>query len=84
MSKRLDIGGIKFRQENQLANASADLVEDYSEFKEVDGFTFPYVYKATLTSNTATQTLVMSWGVKVSQYYLNQKLEPNFFTFETN
>jgi hypothetical protein len=81
--KEVDIGGITFRQQNQLANACADLTEDFSEFKEVDGFTFPYIYKATLKSNTPTSTLVMSWTVKVSQYYLNQKLESNFFTFET-
>jgi len=29
------------------------------------------------------QTYEMSWGIKVSTYYLNQKLEPNFFTFDT-
>jgi hypothetical protein len=81
--REVDIGGIAFRQQNQLANASADLIEEFSEFKEADGFTFPYVYKSTLVSNTATQTYEMSWKIKVSAYYLNQKLEPNFFTFDT-
>ena len=80
--REVAIGGIAFRQENQLANATADLSEDYSDFKEVDGFTLPYVYKATLKTNNANQTYESSWGIRVATYYFNQKLEPDFFTFD--
>ena len=80
--REVDIGGITFRQQNQLQNAVVDLTEDFSEFKEVNGFTLPYVYKVTLASNSASQNYESSWGIRVSEYYLNQKLEPDFFTFD--
>jgi hypothetical protein len=82
--REVDIGSITFRQQNQLQNAAVDLVEEYSDFRTGDGFTLPYVYKATLTSNSATQNYESSWTIRVSQYYYNQKLAPDFFTFETN
>jgi hypothetical protein len=58
------------------------LTEEFSEFKEVDGFTLPYMYKVTLTTNNATQSYETSWGIRITNYYLNQKLEPDFFTFD--
>ncbi|MGB7207619.1 MAG: hypothetical protein WBD27_03060 [Pyrinomonadaceae bacterium] len=80
--REVDIGSIIVRQQNQLQNASVDLTEEFSEFKEVDGFTLPYIYKVSLTTNNATQSYETSWGIRVTNYYLNQKLEPSFFTFE--
>ena len=80
--REVDIGSITFRQQNQLQNATVDLVEEFSDFKEIDGFTLPHTYKVTLTTNTATQIYEASLGIKVSTYYFNQKLEPGFFTFD--
>jgi hypothetical protein len=80
--REVDIGGITFRQQNQLQNAVVDLTEDYSEFRAVDGFTLPYVYKATLVSNSTAQNYESTWTIRVSEYYLNQKLAPDFFTFD--
>lgn len=80
--REVDIGGITFRQQNQLQNAVVDLFEDYSDFRTVDGFTLPYVYKATLVSNSGTQNYESSWTIRVSEYYFNQKLAPDFFTFD--
>jgi hypothetical protein len=80
--REVDIGSIVFKQQNQLQNASVDLTEEFSEFKEVDGFTLPYMYKVTLTTNNATQSYETSWGIRITNYYLNQKLEPDFFTFD--
>lgn len=80
--REVDIGTITFRQQNQLQNAVVDLTEDFSDFKDVNGFTLPYAYKVTLVSNSASQNYESSWGIRVSDYYLNQKLEPDFFTFD--
>jgi len=80
--REVDIGTITFRQQNQSHNATVDVVEEFSEFKDVDGFTLPHVYKVTLTSNSESQNYESSWGIQVSNYYLNQKLEPGFFTFD--
>ena len=82
--REVDIGGITFRQQNQFQNARVDVTEDFSDFKEVEGFTLPYMYKVTLNSNSDTQSYETSWTIKVANYYLNQKLTPDFFTFESN
>jgi hypothetical protein len=82
--REVDIGGITFKQQNQAQNARVDVTEDFSEYNEVDGFTLPYIYKVTLTSNSDTQSYETSWTVKVANYYLNQKLAPDFFSFESN
>ncbi len=71
-----------FGRQNQLADASIDLTEEFSDFRDVDGLMLPHYYKATLVSNSGTQTLSNSWGVRVINYYLNQKLADDFFTFE--
>jgi hypothetical protein len=71
-----------FGQQNQQSNATADLIEEFSDFREANGFTFPYVYKVTFSTNSPTQLYENSWGIKVSAYYLNQKLTPDFFTFD--
>ena len=80
--RTVEIGSITFRQQNQLADARADLTEEFSDFRKVDGFTFPYQYKVTFATNSSAQTYENSWGIRVSDYYLNQKLEPDFFTFD--
>ncbi len=80
--RAVEIGGITFRQQNQLADARADLTEEFSDFKTIDGFTFPYQYKVTFATNGSTQAYENSWTIRVSDYYLNQKLEPAFFTFD--
>lgn len=80
--RSVEIGTITFRRANQLTDASADLTEEFSDFKEVDGFTFPYRYKATFVTNDSTQTFKNSWSIRVANYFLNQKLAPDFFTFD--
>ena len=80
--REVDIGGITFKQQNQLQNASADLTEDFDDFKEVDGLTLPYRFKATLRTNDSNRIYETSLGVKVASYYPNQKLAPDFFTFD--
>src|SRR5258706_2981530 len=58
------------------------LTEDFSDFRTVDGFTLPYSYKADYSTNSNQGVYEYTWGMKVAQYYLNQKLEPDFFTFD--
>ncbi|MEO6654484.1 MAG: hypothetical protein ABIO36_00225 [Pyrinomonadaceae bacterium] len=59
------------------------LTEDFSDFKTVDGFTFPYSYKVDFSTSSNQGLFEYTWSIKVTQYYLNQKLAPEFFTFET-
>lgn len=73
---------ITFGRQNELADAHIELTEEFSDFKDVDGFMLPHDYKATIVSNNGAQTFTNSWGIKVVNYYLNQKLAPDFFTFD--
>ncbi len=70
-----------FGQANQQANAVLLLVEDFSDFRNIDGLTLPHAYKVDFLSNSNTSSNQYIWGIKVSDYYFNQKLAPDFFTF---
>jgi hypothetical protein len=72
----------QFGVANQLANSEITLTEDFSDFKTVDGLTLPYVYSVEFSSNANTSSFKTTWGVHVAQYYINQKLAPDFFTFD--
>ena len=58
------------------------LRENFSDFRTADGFTRPYVYKVQFESSSQSGLFEYDWTIKVAQYYLNQKLAPDFFTFE--
>lgn len=72
-----------FGQANQQANALILLTEVFSDFKKVDGFTFPHTYRVTFASNSNSVSNEQTWGFRVTQFYFNQKLAPDFFTFDT-
>lgn len=59
------------------------LTEDFSDYRIVDGFTLPYSYKVDYSTNSNQGVYEYKWGFKVTQYYPNQKLAPDFFTFDT-
>jgi hypothetical protein len=71
-----------FGRQNELADARIDVTEEFSDFKDVDGLMLPHEYKVSLVSNSLSQTFSNSWGIKVINYYLNQKLTDDFFTFD--
>jgi hypothetical protein len=73
---------ITFGRQNELADAHVDVTEEFSDFRDVDGLMLPHEYKVTLVSNSGSQSFSNSWGIKVVDYYLNQKLAPDFFTFD--
>lgn len=80
--REVPVRQITFGRQNEITDARVDLTEEFSDFKDVDGLMLPYDYKATLVSNSGSQTFTNSWGIKVVNYYLNQKLSDDFFTFD--
>ncbi len=72
-----------FGQQNQQGNARIELTETFADFRTVDGLTLPYSYRVSFLSNSNTSVNENIWGIKVSQYYINQQLQPDFFTFDT-
>lgn len=71
-----------FGQANQQANAVLLFTEDFSDFKTIDGITLPHSYKVDFVSNSNTSANENIWRIRVDQYYFNQKLAPDFFTFD--
>ena len=78
------VGMVTFGQQNQQAGGRVELMEEFADFKDVDGLTLPHAYKVTFSSNSNSQMYQNSWGVRVATYYVNQKLAPDFFTFDEN
>ncbi len=71
-----------FGKANQRASAVITLVEEFSDFKNVDGLNLPYTYRVTYLTNSNTGMYENILGIKVSQYLVNQELTPDFFTFD--
>ncbi|MEJ7622842.1 MAG: hypothetical protein WKF34_02510 [Pyrinomonadaceae bacterium] len=82
--RQVDAGRIIFGQQNQLSSSVITLTEDFSIYKVVDGVTLPHEYRIRFASNSSSVTSENIWGVQVLEYRLNQALQPDFFTFETN
>lgn len=58
------------------------LIEDFEDFKTVDGLTLPHSYKIQYLSDSSSGTYEYNWGVKIGEYRFNQKLDAGFFTFD--
>ena len=56
--------------------------EDFDDFKAVEKLTLPFSYKLTLISNGSTGDYMNTWNVRIGRYVFNQKLSPDFFTFD--
>lgn len=72
-----------FGQQNRRASAIAVLTEAFSDFKSVDGLMLPHYHRTELSTNGNTGAYQNIWGVRISEYRLNQALQPGFFTFDT-
>lgn len=57
--------------------------EYFSEYKDESGLTLPHNYKITYLTNTDAGTAEYAWTLAIGEYHFNQKLAPDFFTFET-
>ncbi len=80
--REVEAGRMVFGQQNQISNAKLQLVEEFSDFREVDNLTLPYSYKVTFTSNSNNQSYESSWSILVATYVQNQKLAADFFSFD--
>jgi len=76
-------GTPQFGRQNQTANSEIIVTEYFSDFKIVDGLTLPYTYSVQFSSNSNTSSYKTTWGIKIAQYYVNQKLAPDFFSFDS-
>jgi len=80
--REVNRGTPTFGQQNQQANARVMLTEEFGDFQAVDGLNLPHSYRVTFTSNSNSSSNTNQWEISVDQYYVNQKLAPDFFTFD--
>ncbi|HLA95872.1 MAG TPA: hypothetical protein VK612_09140 [Pyrinomonadaceae bacterium] len=78
----ISAGQDKFGQLGRQAGVKIGLTEIFGDFKTVDGFTFPYDYRAEYRTESNSGTYEWVWGVKVTQYLFDQNLAADFFNFE--
>ncbi|MGB2750784.1 MAG: hypothetical protein WBC19_01900 [Pyrinomonadaceae bacterium] len=71
-----------FGQLGRQAGAKLELIEDYSDFRTVEGITAPYSYKCKFGSSSQSGTFEYSWSIKVAGYFYNQNLAADFYTFD--
>ncbi len=78
--REVSTGNVTMGVQNNQGSSRLQLTEEFTDFREGLGFTLPHVYKVSFASNTMNTTT--SWSIKVSNYYPNQPLAPDFFTFD--
>ena len=71
-----------FGQQSRQATGRLVVTESFSDFREVDGLTLPHNYRVEFETTANTGPAKNIWGIKVDNWYINQQLAPDFFTFD--
>ncbi|PYV19960.1 MAG: hypothetical protein DMG07_00715 [Acidobacteria bacterium] len=58
------------------------VVEEFGDFKEVDGLTLPHSYRLQYTIEGQRSTFLADWKMVVQQLLHNQEIDPKFFTVQ--
>lgn len=58
------------------------MTEEFADFKDENGLTLPHLYKIKYLTSSSSGTYEYNWGLNILQYLFNQKLAPDFFTFD--
>ncbi len=71
-----------FGQLGRQAGAKLEMIEDFGDFRTVEGITAPYLYSCKFRSSSQSGTFEYTWTIKVAGYFYNQNLAADFFTFD--
>lgn len=58
------------------------LIEDFRDYKDINGLKLPHSYKVTLILDGRSGTAEYEWNIAIGQYHFNQKLDDSFFSFD--
>ena len=67
---------------NQIGESRNTLVEDFDDFRNVQGLTLPFKYTVKLTVESRVGTKEFRWTFKFDEYRLGQNFGEDFFSFE--
>lgn len=59
-----------------------ELTETFGDFKNIEGLTLPHSYQLKYLTDSNSGVYEYNWGITINEYFFNQKLEANFFTFD--
>ncbi len=71
-----------FGRLGRQAGVRQTLIENFGDFRTVDGLTLPYSYIAHYTTESNSGTFEYFWRLALQQHMLNPNLDAKFFTFE--
>jgi outer membrane lipoprotein-sorting protein len=69
-------------QQSDMSGVELLLIENFGDYKTVDGLTLPHTYKMKYSTTSNSGTYEYNWGITVSEYIFNQKLADDFFSFD--
>jgi hypothetical protein len=72
----------KFGSASEQDWVKLSVTEKFSDHKPVEGMTLPHSYRISYQTDSNNGVYEYDWGFAINNYYFNQKLEPDFFTFE--
>lgn len=59
------------------------LIEDFSDFKEVNNLTLPHEYKLSYEILSGNGTTIIEWTMQLSNFVFNEKIDPKQFKVDT-
>ena len=73
----------KFGQLGRQAGTKLSVVEDFGNFKTTEGLRLPHLYNIHYQTDSNRGVYEWDWVFNIANYYFHQKLEPGFFSFDT-
>jgi hypothetical protein len=55
------------------------ILEDFGEYKTIDGVALPHLYKLTLNLDRKDNSILSEWTARVHQVFHNRNLDPKYF-----
>ena len=80
--RTLDPKNATFGVLGEQTGVKIELTEIFGDFKNIDGLTLPHSYKLQYLTDSNSGVYEYNWGITINEYFFNQKLEANFFTFD--
>ena len=72
----------RFGALGQVSGLKQAVIEDFGDFKTVEGITLPHSYKIQYSTDSSDGLYEYNWAINITKYYFNQNLDANFYTFD--
>jgi hypothetical protein len=66
----------------EQTGSTISLTEIFGDYRDESGLMLPHTYKIQYLTDSNSGTYEYDWSLNIGQYFFNQKLAPNFFSFD--